>query len=151
MFHRSLALALVLFGLGACASSYTVGLRNDTGADLTFCPVVTDPPPPHRIVSTRSIADGVREEIVADEFNPVYWDPISNLGILIQFDLEGDPAAVLVRVLQYVVPPGSEGSDPALQPTFVQEFFLDVDTSKKNIGITAGPISQDIPVDFTQS
>ena len=151
--NRLLALGLALFALvlTGCASSYTVGLRNDTGADLTFCPVLSDPPPPHRVVSTRSIPDGVREQIKGDGFNPVYWDPLSNMGIQVQFDLDGDPAFILVRVMQYVVPPGSEGNDPAQQPTLVQEFLLDVVTSQKNIGISAGPIGASIPITFSQS
>ena len=80
----------------------------------TYAPVVTDPPPPHRVVSSTTVTDGNRIEIDTEEFNPVFYDKNSMMGVHVQIGLEDDPPAILVRVLQYTGPPDMSG--PATRP-----------------------------------
>ena len=112
-----MAVALALCAATSCQN--TVSLRNQTGVVLTYCPVVTTPPPPHRECSGTTLDDGQRVEIDTGGFNALYWDPISKLGFIIQLDTTSTPKHILVRVFQHQVPPGEEG--PGTLPTSVNE------------------------------
>ena len=140
------AVALALLALASCQN--TVALRNQTGVVLTSCPVVTTPPPPHRVCSG-TLDDGQRVEIDTGGFNPLYWDPISKLGFIIQLDMSSTPQHILVRVYQYQVPPGQE--EPGTGPTPINDYPFAIDPDGgKNVRIRAGPIDQQIPITFAQ-
>jgi len=86
--------------------------------------------------------DGVVAEIDTDDFNPVFWDPVSNLGLQVQIAFDAEPRHVLVRRMQYQVPPGAEGTDPAQQPTLLSEHPFEVDPDAGDtILITAGLVA----------
>ena len=150
---RTIALLVAAVLVTGCATDHIVTLRNNTGAPLTYCPVVTDPPPPHREVSNTIIDPGLRTEIDVDGFNPLYWDPGSNLSVLVQLALTDDPPMLLAVILQHQVPPGQEGNDPALQPVKQAEYPYVVDTAgdEMNVVIRAGAIASGIPVTFDEN
>jgi len=150
--NRALLAAACL--LAACATDHKLYLKNNTGVPLTYCPVVTQPPPPHRTVSSQVVAATGHFEIDIDGFNPVFWDPVSKLGVQVQMALADDPALILAVVLQYKVPPGAEGTDPALQPVALHEYPYEVDTEddRYTIVVRAGAISdQGLPVTFVEN
>lgn len=147
----SLRWLLPLCLLAACHSDHQIELANKTGVALTYCPVVTDPPPPHRVVSQRVDQPGVVAQLDPDDFNPVFWDPVSNLGFAVQMSFDVDPHEILVRVAQYAVPPGQEGTDPAMQPTILADHHYEVDPDAGDtVQIKAGQIADQIPIEFTQ-
>jgi len=154
MFERSRALLAVIgLALASCGGEgYQLTIRNETGGTLFHAPVITDPPPPQRILSTTTVATGFRYEIATDDFNPVFFHKPSQLGIHVQFDWASDPPPVLVRIYQHVVAPGAEGNDPALQPTKLSETYYEVDnkSDKKNVQINAGLIADGIPITIEQ-
>lgn len=148
----ALTLALVLpFLLGSCASSYKTALKNNSGAPLTYCPVEPNPPPPKRVVSNQIVTPPERFAFPADGFNPVFWDPVSGLAAQIQLSLDIDPPEILVRVLDYQVPPGQEGSDPATWPLPIQDYYMELDPSLKIITVRVGLIADQMPVEIVQS
>lgn len=114
--------------------------------------VVTDPPPPHRVVTKDTVADGVRYDIAPDDFDPMFYDPVSKLSVAILFDWTQQFPIVLARVMRHVVPPGEQGTDPGKQPKLVKEYPFEVDaqSTKHNVEVKAGPIAQDMPITIQQ-
>ncbi len=121
-----LASALFAFAvllLSSCASGdYTIRIFNQTSEPLVPFPVVTTPPPPHREADPSNAVppDGLGD-IVPTGFNPMYYSPARNFSVLLQLGLDDDPPQILGRIFTHVVPPGQEGTDPALQPTLQAE------------------------------
>ena len=115
---KSCALLLLAALLASCgAGDYTLTLRNRTEVDLVPYPVVTTPPPPHREADpANTLAHDSEVQIDTTGFNPLFFHEGSMKGVVIQLGLDDDPAALRVVLFQYQVPPGQEGSDPALQP-----------------------------------
>lgn len=153
MHHRLphvIAAALTLLPLLSCAGDWELRVQNSTGANLEYCPVVPDPPPPHR-ECTRELLDGETAEIDTEDFNPVLWDPVSMLGIYVQMALGDDPPMIQVRVAELKVPPGQEGNDPANQPTILASYPFEGDPDEtKEILVRAGPTANQIPISITQ-
>ncbi len=119
--------------LASCTFSNSIRLRNKTNGDLVLYPVVTNPPPPHREASIiNTIAKDDFGVLNHNAFNPVYYqagiaNPSRPNGLYLGFDLyDADPLVILYRVMHYVVPPGQEGNDPALQPIILEEDFVEV-------------------------
>ncbi len=149
---RLLAAAALLAPLAACGTAgWTLTLSNQTGADLTYCPVRTEPPPPRRVVSDRVLDDGTRVPIDLDDFNPVWWDPVSGLAVHVQHQFSASPREVLARVVLHEVPPGDEAGDPANHPVLVKEYPYEVDESLGRIvRVRVGPVGNQMPVSYVQ-
>ena len=132
----------------ACATDHALVLKNNTSVPLTYCPVEVTPPPPHREVSSTVLQPPLRFPIDVEGFNPLFWDPVSNLSVTVQIALADDPPMILAVVYQHVVPPGQEGSDPALQPIKQAEysFEVDPDDEKMKVVVRAGAISAGMPI-----
>jgi hypothetical protein len=154
MTHRTIALLFAAaLTIGCAAPEHTLSLKNNSGAALTYCPVETSPPPPHRVVSTTVVDPTMRFQIDTEGFNPVFWDSVSNLGLAVQIGLELEPPEILVRVFQYQVPPGAEGADPALQPQHIADYYYEVDpaTDKVKIVVRVGDVALQLPVEILEN
>ncbi len=147
-----IALLVALPALTGCsAADWSVEYENLTRVPLDYCVVVTTPPPPHR-ECTRTLQVDKVADVDPTDFNPVIWDPVSKLGTIVQMALGDDPPAVLVRLYQFQVEPGADGGDPALQPSLIDEWFLEPDPDKKKlVEIKAGPISEGMKIKLQQA
>lgn len=150
---------LACLALFACTTActvddYTLFVQNDTTVPLTFMDVVTDPPPPHR-EATRVLAAGLEAQIDLPDFNPLFWDPVSKLGCIIQIGVDQDDkfTDVLVRVYQYQVEPGQEGTAPGLQPTLIDEVYYSVDPDEDLLAlrVKAGDVAANMPIEIKQT
>ncbi len=138
--HRSRLLASCLLALFAtsCAGDYTIQLQNDTAGALVPYPVVTSPPPPHREADLASVvAVGSSRSIDPESFNPLFFSELRKISLTLQLSLDLDPPQILGRTMLHVVPPGQEGTDPALQPTQLEEMLFEP-TSKNLTFVVAG-------------
>lgn len=144
----AVALAAVL-AIGCDSDDYTITLVNDSNTDFVPYPVVTDPPPPHREADTaNTLADGQQESFVPSGFNPAYYHAQSKRGFFLQLGLDDDPPQILFKLMQFVVPPGQEGTDPANQPTeLYQELYEPQGTE---ITITVRRLVDNDPVEFSE-
>jgi len=147
---QAAALAALLALLCGCPSeTYTLTLVNSTQAPLVPYPVVTDPPPPHREADPAgTLAHGDSAAIDVDAFNPLYYGPESGLAVLVQMDLRPEDGELLVRVLEYQVPP-DEVTDEAAQVTLIEENVFAV--TGTTLELDVGRSADGFPVVFSQS
>ena len=146
----TLAATTLLFA-GCSASDYSIGFVNETRAEVELYSIETSPPPPRRVASGTLVAPGTRFAVDTESFNPVFYDPQSKLGLILQMDFASDPPMILTRVMQYQVAPGTAGSDPALQPVPVKDYPFTVDTAKKDIFVEAGSVEFQMPITYSQN
>jgi hypothetical protein len=143
-------LVALAVSVSSCSEDYTVTLVNNGGIDLVPYPVVTSPPPPHREADpANAIPGGSSAPIDPGGFNPLYHHADSELGFIVQLALDDDPAQILVVLHRYTVPPGQEGTDPALQPVKLDEKLFE--PTKKNITLTFERQGNAFPVQFSES
>ena len=109
--------------------AWNLTLQNDIGRAITPYPVVTTPPPPHRVADpSNAIGVGASGTVDVAGFNPVYiYPPLPQIagqpnGFIVQLDLESPDPTILVISYQYKVPPGEEQGDPANQPVAIAQF-----------------------------
>ena len=150
-----IAILLGTLLLASCQTfTSTLSLQNETNRDLVPYPVVTTPPPPHRAPDTaNTIAPSGRLEIDPEGFNPVfYFGGVGDLGapngVFVGLGFyDQEPPIIHIRLFHYVVPPGQEGSDPALQPVLLREDFEEVQDENLVIRVIRGmPGGGDLPL-----
>jgi len=145
--HRTAA-ALACLLASSCGATGQVVLENDTGATLTYCPIEAEPPPPHRECHARFLKPGARFSLDLEDFQPVYWEPLTSLGVIVQHDFELAPYGVLVGVYRYQVPPGRDAGDPDKQPQKLAEYPMVLTDPDQRVRIVLGNLADRIPVTF---
>jgi len=146
----ALLLLPLLMGCPDSAGSGTSLTVVNATQSFSFVPyvVVNTPPPPHREADPAgTLAPGGTYAVDLGGFNPIFFDETRKNGIVLQLDLGGTPSAILVRLFDYQVPPGDEGTDPALQPTLLDERLFEATKSQLTLTIQGGG---DFPVKFSE-
>ena len=136
--------------LGSCASDYTITLRNRANVDMVPYPVVTTPPPPHRAADpANTLAHNQQTDVDPTGFNPLFFHAGSGTSVTFQLSLDTDPPQILIRIMQHQVPPGQEGTDPALQPQLADETLIE--PTQLDLVFTIRGMGGGFPVDFSES
>ena len=145
---RSLALVFVLTLTCGCFDA-RLGLRNDTPDLLVPYPVVTNPPPPHRMQADSPVFSGQLVEIDIEGFNPLFFAPYITdpnrpnavfVGLALATD---DPPLLQWQLLHYAFPPDQVGSDPAKQPVVLRAETVEVPNEDLVLRVSEGPSDQE--------
>ena len=146
MFKLRALLPLLL--LTSCFTS-ELRISNETMSPMVPYPVVTSPPPPHREADPSStLGVGDIQTIDTGGFNPLYYasgitDPQIPNALFIGLDLhDADPPLIQHRLMHYPVPPGQEGTDPALQPIVIVDKVEEVPDKNLIINVFEGPVDR---------
>ena len=139
---------LALLVLPSCFSS-GLRLRNQSGSELVPYPVVTDPPPPHRVADPgNAVPHNSATALDPQGFNPVFYtggitDDSKANTLQLQFALDQEPYSILARTLHSHVAPDQETNDPSLQPILLHEVFAEIENRDYRIIVSSLPTLSD--------